>query len=36
MQNCLMRYADQAYAVLQYIEFGRFCRPGKAFTPHLA
>ncbi|MCF6593583.1 hypothetical protein U9929_10430, partial [Escherichia coli] len=21
---------------MQYIEFGRFCRPGKAFTPHPA
>ncbi|MFA1989857.1 hypothetical protein ACD850_23155, partial [Escherichia coli] len=21
---------------LQYIEFGRFCRPDKAFTPHPA
>ncbi len=31
-----MRYAYQAYEILQYIEFARFCRPDKAFTPHPA
>ncbi|MFP1483191.1 hypothetical protein ACLB1S_10140 [Escherichia coli] len=35
-QNCLMRYAYQAYVLLQYIEFACFCRPDKAFTPHPA
>ncbi len=27
-----MRYAYQAYIVLQFIDFARFCRSGKAFT----
>ncbi|MCH0692816.1 hypothetical protein KVP97_02835, partial [Escherichia coli] len=34
--NCLMRYAYQAYFLLQCIEFSMFCRPDKAFTPHPA
>ncbi|ESD61259.1 hypothetical protein HMPREF1608_05403 [Escherichia coli 908525] len=29
-----MRFAYQAYATLQCIEFVRICRPVKAFTPH--
>ncbi|ERF86908.1 hypothetical protein CFSAN002237_23970, partial [Escherichia coli O104:H21 str. CFSAN002237] len=33
---CLMRYAYQAYVLMQYIEFARSCRPDKAFTPHPA
>ena len=32
----LMRYAYQAYVILQFIEFARTCRPDKAFTPHPA
>ena len=35
-QNCLMRYAYQAYVSPQYIELARFRRPDKAFTPHPA
>ena len=27
-----MRYAYQAYVILQFIEFARTCRPDKAFT----
>ncbi|MFQ3385211.1 hypothetical protein JOW62_24700, partial [Escherichia coli] len=34
--NRLMRYAYQAYVILQFIEFARTCRPDKAFTPHPA
>ncbi len=30
-KNCLMRYAYQAYMISAYIEFGRICRPDKAF-----
>jgi len=31
-----MRYAYQAYVILQFIEFARTCRPDKAFTTHPA
>ncbi|MCQ9357939.1 hypothetical protein NQ050_11040, partial [Corynebacterium sp. 122RC1] len=31
-----MRYAYQAYVILQFIEFARTCRPDKAFTPQPA